>query len=155
MTPSGGDLAEIGVGDLRSPAQLAVDGAGQVWVADRGHDRVVAFRADGTLLTAFGERGIGAGQFVEPAGISVDCHGLVTVAEADNNRVQQFQFAPPAPCAALPAITAPPNPILATQPDPVPPQLSVEATRTTGILGDPPVPAEGPVRHARASCRSW
>ncbi len=135
MTPSGGDLAEIGVGDLRSPAQLAVDGAGQVWVADRGHDRVVAYRADGSLLTAFGEGGIGAGQFDEPTGISVDCHGLVTVAEADNNRVQQFQFGPLTPCAALPAITAPPNPILATQPDPVPPQLSVRASRTTGILG--------------------
>ena len=72
--------------------QLAVDGAGKVWVADRGNDRVVAYRADGALVTAFGERGIGAGQFVEPAGITVDCHGLVTVAEADNNRVQQFQF---------------------------------------------------------------
>ena len=135
MTASGGDLAELGVGDLRSPAQLAVDAAGQVWVADRGHDRVVAYRADGSLLTAFGERGIGAGQFVEPTGISVDCHGLVTVAEADNNRVQQFQFGALAPCGALPPITPPPDPILATQPDPVPPELTVAPTRRTGILG--------------------
>ncbi len=48
--------------------------------------------------------------------------------------MQQFQFAPTAACAALPAITKPPNPILATQPDPLPPQVSVVPTRTTGIL---------------------
>jgi DNA-binding beta-propeller fold protein YncE len=135
MTSSGGDVAEIGVGDLKSPAQIAVDAAGQVWVADRGHDRVIAYRADGSLLTTFGERGIAAGQFVEPAGISVDCHGLVTVAEADNNRVQQFLVGSLAPCGSLPAITPPPDPILATQPDPVPPELTVTPTRTKGILG--------------------
>jgi len=132
---SGADVAEIGYKQLKSPWGVAVDAAGNVWVADRGNDRVAAFGPDGTLLTAFGERGVAAGQFVEPAGISIDCNGLVSVAEADNNRVQQFQVAPPGACAALPAITPPPNPILATQPDPPAPELTVSATRTTGILG--------------------
>lgn len=135
MTASGGDLAEIGVGDLRSPAEVTLDGAGNVWVADRGNDRVVAYSPDGQRLGGFGTRGTGPGQFIEPTGISVDCNGLVTVAEADNNRIQQFQLPPTAACAALPAITPPPNPILATQPDPVPPEVYLQPTRTSGILG--------------------
>jgi tripartite motif-containing protein 71 len=105
-----------------------------VWVADRGNDRVRSFSPDGTPLVTFGMRGVGPGQFVEPAGIAVDCHGLVTVAEADNNRVQQFQVPPVAGCAALPPVVNPPDPILATQPQPLPPDLSVTPTRTTAIL---------------------
>ncbi|MDA0180678.1 NHL repeat-containing protein [Solirubrobacter phytolaccae] len=135
MTGSGGDLAEIGVGELKSPAEVTLDGAGNVWVADRGNDRVVSYSPDGVALAAFGTRGTGPGQFIEPTGISVSCNGTVTVAEADNNRLQQFQVPPTGACASLPAITPPPNPILATQPDPVPPEVFLEPTRTSGILG--------------------
>jgi DNA-binding beta-propeller fold protein YncE len=153
LTSSGGDLAEIGVRELRSPAQLDVDEAGRVWVADRGNDRVVAYNPDGTVAAAFGRRGVGAGEFIEPAGVSVACNGLVTVSDADNNRVQQFQtgFGSGA-CASLPAITPPPDPILATQPDPVPPELLVQATRTSGLLAIRQFPlkvrADTPVRLA-------
>jgi DNA-binding beta-propeller fold protein YncE len=134
MTASGGDLAEIGRRELDSPAQIALDAAGNIWVADRGNDRVRAFAPDGSLLVSFGERGVGSGQFVEPIGIAVDCNGLVTVGDADNNRVQQFQFAPTG-CGSLPPIVNPPDPILATQPDPLPPEVFVAPTRTRGILG--------------------
>lgn len=134
MTGSGGDIAEIGRRELDSPAQIALDAAGNVWVADRGNDRVRAFAPDGTLLVSFGTRGVGPGQFVEPIGIAVDCNGLVTVSDADNNRVQQFQFAPSG-CGSLPPIENPPDPILATQPDPLPPEVFVQPTRTRGILG--------------------
>jgi hypothetical protein len=68
-------------------------------------------------------------------GIAVDCHGLITVADTDNNRVQQFQGAAPGACAALPAVQSPPDPVLPTQPKPVPPELSVKPARTRGILG--------------------
>lgn len=135
MTANGGDLDEIGVRQLRSPAELTLDGAGNVWVADRGNDRVVTFTPDGQILHAFGTRGTGPGQFMEPTGVSVACNGLVTVAEADNNRVQQFQFPATGACSTLPTITPPPNPILATQPDPVPPDVYLAPTRTSGILG--------------------
>jgi len=104
-------------------------------VVVRGNDRVQEFTADGTPVTAFGERGSLPGQFIEPVGISVDCHGLVTVGDSDNNRVQTFQTATPGACAALPAIQSPPAPILYTQPGPVPPVLNVTATRTANILG--------------------
>jgi DNA-binding beta-propeller fold protein YncE len=135
LSGSGGDLAEIGSGELRDPGQIALDGAGNVWVADTRHDRVIAFTPDGTPLLAFGERGVGPGQFVEPTGVTVDCHGLVTVAEEGNNRVQQFQFPPTIGCGALPPVKNPPDPIIAPQPQPPPPLVSVVPTRSTGILG--------------------
>ena len=116
------------------PAGVALDGAGNVWVADRGNNRIQAFTPDGALLQRFGERGVGAGQFIEPTSVSVACNGLVTVADADNNRAQQFQFAPSTACSALPAVKNPPDPILYNQPQPLPPEVTVRPTRTTGIL---------------------
>jgi sugar lactone lactonase YvrE len=139
MTGTGGDLAEIGSrgsapGKLNAPAGLALDGAGNVWVADRGNDRIQAFSPGGALVARFGERGVGVGQFISPTSVSVACNGLVTVADADNNRAQQFQFPPSGACTALPAVQNPPDPILYNQPQPLPPELTVRPTRTTGIL---------------------
>ena len=58
----------------------------------------------------------------------------MTVADADNNRVQQFQFGSTFGCASLPAVKNPPDPILHNQPQPLPPELTVRPTRTSGIL---------------------
>ena len=139
MTGTGGDLAEIGArgsepGELQEPAGVALDGAGNVWVADRGNNRIQAFTPDGALVARFGERGVGVGQFIEPTSVSVACNGLVTVADADNNRAQQFQFPPSAACSSLPAVKNPPDPILYNQPQPLPPEVTVRPTRSTGIL---------------------
>ena len=122
-------------GRLRSPGEIALDAAGNLWVADRGNNRVQAFAPDGTLLTAFGERGTAPGQFMDPAGLTVDCRGVVTVADTDNNRVQSFQAATPGACGALPAVQSPPEPVLPTQPKPVPPELTVTPAGTKGIFG--------------------
>ena len=83
LDAGGNDVIQIGrsgtsPGRLRSPGGLALDAAGNLWVADEGNNRVQEFAPDGTPITAFGERGTGPGQFVRPAGLSVDCHGLVT-----------------------------------------------------------------------------
>jgi tripartite motif-containing protein 71 len=134
LSGSGADLAEIGRGELRTPGGLALDAAGNIWVADRGNHRVRAFTPDGALLTSFGERGVAPGQFNDPAGVAVDCRGLVTVTDAGNNRVQQFQAAPAPGCGVLPPVQNPPDPILYNQPQPLPPELTVKPTRTSGIL---------------------
>jgi tripartite motif-containing protein 71 len=124
------------LGKLDAPAQIALDAAGNLWVADRGNNRVQEFGPNGERLLTMGERGIGAGQFVHPTGVSVDCHGILTVTDTDNNRVQQFALAAPAvaPCAALPPVGNPPAPKLPTLPDPVGPQLTVRPLRTAGII---------------------
>src|SRR4051794_2545603 len=140
-SPSGELLDEFGgrgraLGKLGAPGQITLEGAGRLWVADRGNDRVQAFGPTGERLLTMGDRGTGLGQFVHPTGVSVDCRGVLTVTDTDNNRVQQFQLIAPAavPCAALPAPANPPAPKLPTLPGPVGPQLSVRALRLTGLI---------------------
>jgi len=140
-SPAGELLDEFGgrgrtLGKLEAPGQMALDAAGQLWVADRGNNRVQAFGPAGERLLAMGTRGIGLGQFVHPTGVSVDCHGLLTVTDTDNNRVQQFQLTAPAvaPCGAVPPPANPPAPQLPTLPGPVGPQLTVRPLRLSGLI---------------------
>jgi DNA-binding beta-propeller fold protein YncE len=140
-SPAGELLDEFGgrgreLGKLEAPGQMALDGAGNLWVADRGNNRVQEFGPAGERLLTMGGRGIGLGQFVHPTGVSVDCHGILTVADSDNNRVQQFALAAPsvAPCGALPAPANPPAPQLPTLPGPVGPQVTVRALRPSGVI---------------------
>jgi sugar lactone lactonase YvrE len=130
------------LGKLNTPAQITLDGAGNLWVADRGNHRVQQFGPDGERLAAFGERGTGAGQFLRPTGVSVDCRGGLTVTDTDNNRVQQFALTAPAPstCAALPALGTPPPPKLPTLPQPDGPQVTLKALRSGGVLTARTVP---------------
>ena len=51
---------------------MAVDEAGNVYVVDRGDDRLVAFAPDGKLLWAGGRSGQGPGEFDGPTWISWD-----------------------------------------------------------------------------------
>jgi tripartite motif-containing protein 71 len=125
------------LGKLNSPAQMTLDAAGNLWVADRGNNRVQQFGPEGERLLTMGNRGIGAGQFIKPSGVSIDCRGTLTVTDSDNNRVQQFALTAPAvaPCTALPALGHPPAPKLPTLPAPVGPQLTLRPLRTAGVLG--------------------
>ena len=141
FSPGGDLLEEFGgrgnkLGKLNAPAQIALDAAGRVWVADRGNNRVQAFGPSGERLLTMGVRGIGPGQFVHPTGVSIDCRGTLTVTDSGNNRVQQFALAAPAvaPCAPLPALANPPAPKLPTLPEPVGPQLAVRPLRTNGVI---------------------
>jgi tripartite motif-containing protein 71 len=141
LDPSGNEIDEFGgrgskLGKLEAPAQIALDAAGNLWVADRGNNRVQEFGPDGERLGTFGQRGIAPGEFVRPTGVSVDCRGLLTVTDSSNNRVQQFALAAPAvaPCVALGPVASPPPPKLPTLPAPLGPQVSLRVLRTTGLV---------------------
>jgi DNA-binding beta-propeller fold protein YncE len=78
---------------LLRPEGLAVDRAGNVYVADYGRDRVAKFSPDGQLVTAWGTRGAAPGEFVGPKGVAVDRRsGPVYVADTGNGRVQRFSL---------------------------------------------------------------
>src|SRR4051812_28141987 len=130
------------LGKVNAPAQMAVDGDGDLWVADRGNNRVERFGPNGERLLAFGARGTGDGQFIHPTAVAVDCHGTVTVTDSDNNRVQQFALAaPPAgACAQLPPVGNPPPPKLPILPTPAGPQLTVKVLRRTGLVSSHSLP---------------
>lgn len=102
-------------GSMSSPSALAVDGEGDVFVADTDHNRIDEWSADGAFVKAFGagvldgaetfqvcdgESGcqIGSssasvpGAVPSPFGVAVDCQGGIWTAESSGTtqRVQRF-----------------------------------------------------------------
>jgi len=89
----GNGSAGVGPGEFNDPVAVAVDGAGTVYVADKGNNRVVELRADGSPLRTWGSRGSSDGYFLAPDGIAVDGASNVYVLDGANNRVQVFDSA--------------------------------------------------------------
>ena len=79
-----------GDGHFERPSGIAVDGAGNVYVADRDNHRVQVFDGESRFLAKWGTEGSGDSQFIDPLGIAVDGAGNIYVADTDNNRVQVF-----------------------------------------------------------------
>ena len=82
-------------GAVQPPCGVAVDGAGNVFVADTGNSTIRRMASGGRVTTIGGEPGIIGGangigcsaNFAEPSGIAVDGSGRVYVADAGNNRI--------------------------------------------------------------------
>jgi DNA-binding beta-propeller fold protein YncE len=86
-----------GIGQFRAPLGVAVDGSGNVFVADLYNNRVQVFDNNGNFLTTWGTAGSGNGQFDQPYAIAVDGSGNVFVAEYNNRRIQKFACPIPPP----------------------------------------------------------
>ena len=80
----------IGRGQFDSPTGIAVDGNGNVLVADTNNGRIEKFSATGAFLSILGTKGSGQGQFRAPNGIAVDGTGNVYVTDAANHRVEKL-----------------------------------------------------------------
>lgn len=81
--------AGSGPGQLNAPGGIAVDGAGHVFVADTGNNRIEEYTSDGTFVAQFGGRGSGSGKLNGPTGLAVDHLGNLFVADTGNNRIQR------------------------------------------------------------------
>jgi len=79
-----------GDGQFHYPIGVAVDTAGNVYVADTGNYRIQKFSPTGTFITKWGSVGSGVGQFNVPHGIAVDSIGNVYITDANNHRIQKF-----------------------------------------------------------------
>jgi len=77
----------IGKGQFDSPTGIAVDGSGNVLVADTGNGRIEKFFPTGAFLSIIGTKGSGQGQFSQPNGIATDRVENIYVADAGNQRV--------------------------------------------------------------------
>jgi len=80
----------IGRGQFDSPTGIAVDGSGNVLVADTGNGRIEKFSATGTFISTMGTKGVGNGQLGAPNGIAIDGSGNIYVADAGNHRVEKL-----------------------------------------------------------------
>jgi tripartite motif-containing protein 71 len=82
---------------VRTPCAVAVDGSGNVYVADHGNDRIQAFTSSGTYLTQWGTFGYGEGEFYGPYGVAVGAGGHIYVLEEGGSRIQVFSTMGPTP----------------------------------------------------------
>jgi YD repeat-containing protein len=82
-----------GHGKFNWPEGVAVDGKGNVWVADTYNNRVQEFSASGEYLSQFGSWGTGNGQMEYPKSVAVDGKGNVWIVDSGANRVEEFSEA--------------------------------------------------------------
>jgi sugar lactone lactonase YvrE len=86
-TPNGGGTpVEIGSG-LNTPHQLAIDGAGNLFVADSGTNQIVEFAGASTSSSANAGTALVTG-LTAPKGVAVDASGNLYIAETGNVLVQ-------------------------------------------------------------------
>lgn len=69
---------------------IAVGPQGDIFAADYYNHRIQKFRADGTFLTSFGEKGSGPGEFDHAIAIAVASDGTIFVADFSNNRIEKW-----------------------------------------------------------------
>ena len=78
----------FGPGQFDSPAGVAVDRAGNVYVADTNNNRVQKFSNTGMFITQWPPTG--RGRFRGPSDVALDPQGNLYVADTRNRRVQKF-----------------------------------------------------------------
>ena len=82
--------AQEPLGKVSQPRGVAVDAAGNIYVADFVNNRIQKFDPKLNPLLAWGRRGSVPGEFKDPCGVAVDRAGRVFVADTWNSRIQVF-----------------------------------------------------------------
>ena len=88
---------------LNSPEDVALDGAGNVYIADAGNAVVRKVDRNGNISTVAGNNGAGAGfsgdggaatsaQLNSPDGVALDSAGNLYIADADNDRIRKVDL---------------------------------------------------------------
>ena len=111
----GGDGAAATAAQLTNPADVALDGAGNLYIADRGNNRVRKVDVAGMITTVAGDgtqgysgdgaAAIAAGLYF-PVGVALDGAGNLYIAEWANHSIRRVAppGAPPSPPPAAPMV---------------------------------------------------
>ncbi|MCY4595485.1 MAG: NHL repeat-containing protein, partial [Bryobacterales bacterium] len=98
----GGDGGPAASAELAFPLGVAVDGSGNLYIADSWNDRVRKVDRAGVITTVAGtgERGYGgdggpaaSAQLYSPRGVAVDGSGNLYIADSSNDRVRRVDLA--------------------------------------------------------------
>lgn len=79
-----------GDGEFDCPSDVAVDGEGNLYIADSGNNRIQVFTPGSEFVRTFGKEGSGEGELKWPASVAVDANNLLYVCENGNHRVSVF-----------------------------------------------------------------
>ena len=82
--------AGTGNGQFSHPADTAVDSKGNIWVVDKGNNRLEEFNEKGEFLAKYASAGSGNGQLSSPGAIAIDSSDNVWIADTGNNRIEKF-----------------------------------------------------------------
>src|SRR5213593_2815483 len=97
-----GDGGPATSAQLNYPVAVSVDGAGNLFIADRHNNRIRMVNAAGTIITLTGGGGAGfrgdagpasSAQIWDPRGVAVDNAGNVFIADSGNNRIRMINAA--------------------------------------------------------------
>ncbi|MDH4286055.1 MAG: NHL repeat-containing protein, partial [Gallionella sp.] len=86
---NGAIAGEIKPGDF-SPASVAVDSSGAVWVLDKKKSRIAKLDESGAMLTSIGTSGSKNGELDDAEDFAISSTGNIIVADTGNHRVQVF-----------------------------------------------------------------
>lgn len=86
---NGAAVGEIKVKDL-TPAAVAVDKSGGLWVLDKNNLKVVKLDESGAMLASIGSKGGKKGQLDDPTDMAIATNGDIYIADRGNNWVQVF-----------------------------------------------------------------
>jgi sugar lactone lactonase YvrE len=95
---TGGTVTTFAASGLNAPSRTAVDGAGNVYVADTGNHAIRAITPGGSMSTFAGLVGTsgsadgngGAARFSSPRDIAIDGSGNLYVADTGNNAIRKI-----------------------------------------------------------------
>jgi DNA-binding beta-propeller fold protein YncE len=89
----GNGAASSSLGGFNHPTGIAIGSSPlgeDVYVADKGNDRIVELSQSGEALRVYGSRGGGDGRFHAPSGVAVDGAGDVYAVDSEDNRVEEL-----------------------------------------------------------------
>jgi hypothetical protein len=76
--------------ELRDPRAISLSKEGLLYIADTGHNRVIAVDSSGKLIAETGGFGTAHGQFQWPQDIRADFSHMVWVVDYGNRRIEKF-----------------------------------------------------------------